>query len=416
MAHRTGPDSPTRETVLTRTATSPFTSVRYAPRSTRRRVVRALFVLGALLIALMVVFASAGWVYANRRFEPTVIGGLATPTASGPTNVLVLHTEEAGSPDLLAATVVQGGGSRTTPVGLHLPLDLEMTSPDSSPGPLRQLYGRGGHDAVVAAVTDYTGLPIHHLVHLRLAGLERLALAAEPTGCPDGACVATSLDGLRTDRELTADELHEHLDVLGIVGRSLGDPWLIASPLKTKRVLDAVPDALATDVELGPRSAMRWAEVLATFDASVFDVRTVPGYHDPATGVTRAHPEQAETLFQALRDGTALPASVGTKDPREDLLVPERVRVLVLNGVGTAGLAAAVAEDLTRATFDVVGADNAETFDDSLEVTQVHYRPGSLHLAELVARHLEGVSLVERASVPSHVDVVVLVGRDRTVP
>ncbi|MDX1658046.1 MAG: LytR C-terminal domain-containing protein, partial [Nitriliruptorales bacterium] len=344
----------------------------------------------------------------SNRLDATPVAGLAPVIDGEPTNTLVVHTDELDSDQLLSAAVVQTG--RDEPVVLALPLDLEVTVPGAESGRVRDVFAAGGRDRLVAAVSDYTGLPLHRVVHLSLSGLDRLAAVLAPDGCPEGGCLGAG--EMRRDGRLPVAAVSDHVASLQRLAAEAGRPGLLLSPWRAKRVVDAVPAALATTDEFGPRAAMQSVDAFGAADLSALEVRSVPGFHDPGAGLTRPYPERAETLFQALREGSPLPADVGQADPRDELLVPERVRVLVLNGVGIEGLAGTVAETLASAGFDVAGAENAEEFDDALTATVIRHRPDRGFEGELVAGSLPGATLEPRNDLPRGVDVVVLVGSD----
>ena len=362
----------------------------------------------AVMVVALLLLTVVGWIYASNRLDATPVAGLDPVIAGEPTNTLVVHTDELDSDQLLSAAVVQTG--RDEPVVLAVPLDLEVTVPGADPARVRDVFEAGGRDGLVAAVSDYTGLPLHGVVHLSLSGLDRLAAVLAPDGCPDGGCIRSA--EILGDGRLPIDAVGSHLAGLQRLADEAGRPGLLLSPLRAKRVVDAVPTALATTKEFGPRAAMQGAGAFGGADLATLEVRTVPGFHDPGAGLTRPYPEQAETLFQALREGGPLPADIGQTDPRDELLVPERVRVLVLNGVGIEGLAGTVAETLDAAGFDVAGAENADEFDDALVVTVIRHRPDRGFEGQLVAETLPDATLEPRNDLPRGIDVVVLVGRD----
>lgn len=361
--------------------------------------------IGALLTT------AAVWVYAARRLEPTPVAGLAPVTGEGPMNLLVVHTSSRDDERPASVTILQLADG-TPPRALALPLDLEVTVPGAEATLVGDLLASGGPDRLVAAVADYTGVPLHHLVQVNLEGLQELATAVGGAACPGGSCLDEQIATVQREGVFPLDLLDEHAIGLRALAAEIGRPAILMSPLAVRSVVDATGAAIATDVDLGPRSALAVARALADSDVAGLDVRAVPGFHDPAAGTTTPYWEQAETLFQAFRNATAVPEDLGRTDPADDVLIPENVRVLVLNGIGVEGLAGRVAEHLEGAGFDVVGADNVETFDDSLERTVVTYRPGRDHEGELVAAKLEGSVVEERSELPPRVDVVVTVGND----
>jgi len=118
------------------------------------------------------------------------------------------------------------------------------------------------------------------------------------------------------------------------------------------------------------------------------------------------------------------PAVRGLVDEVLAASVPEGARatgnrVLVLNGVGTPGLGAVVREKLVPAGFVFVGSRNAPRFDYQLtEVLIKEATPDAVALGAKVASAL-GVpesSVMTSNQIGTIADVVVIVGRDFTVP
>jgi hypothetical protein len=86
------------------------------------------------------------------------------------------------------------------------------------------------------------------------------------------------------------------------------------------------------------------------------------------------------------------------------------IRIQVLNGCGTEGVAEEVASCLRDAGFDIVGTGNADAFD--YENTLVIDRCGSTHKAIKVGKALQcDKVMVQRIPAPAS-DVAVVVGSD----
>jgi hypothetical protein len=89
---------------------------------------------------------------------------------------------------------------------------------------------------------------------------------------------------------------------------------------------------------------------------------------------------------------------------------PSDVRVRVLNGGGTAGLAGRVSGDLRNQQFNVVDNGNADNFNYARSI--VRHRPEAVAKAQLLQRSLiSGAQLVPDATLQG-VDVALVVGRD----
>jgi hypothetical protein len=87
---------------------------------------------------------------------------------------------------------------------------------------------------------------------------------------------------------------------------------------------------------------------------------------------------------------------------------PSQIRVRVFNGSGQSGIASRVDGDLQQQGFVTVGVGNSAR----TNVTEVHYRPGSLDKARVVQSYLGGTGrLVEDKGVVE-ADVSLVLGRD----
>lgn len=166
---------------------------------------------------------------------------------------------------------------------------------------------------------------------------------------------------------------------------------VLFNPLRVNRVLDALDTAVVSDVDPGLRGMLDLADGITTFDRNELTVRVVPSYRRSEDGDTLLYPDQAAALFQALRSGQSL-AEVGRVTGDE--VGPEDVTVLVVNGVGTPGLAGDAATYLQSRGFRVACAVNPSdldpraTFDDSQVDIVLQHRERSQVATELVATAL----------------------------
>lgn len=449
---------------------SPFTSVRHAKRRRWGTAVR----FAALGIAAVVLLALAGglglWRYANSQLDraeipaieanrdgdasSAVAAGERTPPAPTETlNVLVVGTDsreglteqqllELGTEDVGTALtdtimLVQLSPLRDEAAIVSFPRDLRVEVSGEGPAKINAVHPMGGPDLLVRTVQDMTDLRIDHYVEVNIAGflemtdavggvevcldepmVDRYAGVDLPAGCQmlDGRKAAGFVRSRRVEDQFGGG------DDFGRIARQqyfirqameeITSANTLANPVRVKRLIDAVAGAVTTDTDLGATQMLRLAESLSSISPDTVSTRVVPGYYSADTGYVHAYEDQAEALFQALRDGTALP-QVGLTAPAE--LVAADVRVVVLNGAGTSGLAGEVADFLEARGFDVVGTGNAGTAavpDYSYEVTEVGYAAGDEAKARLVADVLPGARLVELEDPPTQGDVVVTIGAD----
>lgn len=446
-----------------------FTSVRRAKRRRWGTAVRlGLLGLAAVLI-LAVASTLAMWRYANSRIDKTDIaaieenqGAPASPEGDGTPvpvddtlNVLVVGTDsreglseqqllELGTEDLgtnLTDTVmlVQLSPRRDEAVIVSFPRDLRVQPPGGRVSKINAVHPVGGPDLLVRTVQELTGVTIDHYVEVNIGGFlqitdavggvevcldapmeDRYAGVDLPAGCQvlDGKKAAGFVRSRRVRDQFGAD------DDFGRIARQqyfirqamteVTSAGTLANPLKVKRLIDAVASAVTTDRDLGAPEMLRLANSLSSLGPDEVEPRVVPSYYSDATGFTHLYEDQAEALFDALRTGSAIP-QVGLTAPAE--LVASDVRVVVLNGEGSEGLAAEVEAFLEARGFDVVATGNAGTEgtpDFTYTTTEVAYGPGGEAKARLVLEFLPEAELVARDAAPDGGDVVVTVGADWT--
>jgi len=418
-----------------------------------------LSILALAVLALAILLGL--WRYASTQIEEVDLPSLDSnddpdapqDTVPGTLNVLVVGTDsregfteeelrELGTEDIgtnLTDTVmlVQVAPTREQAVIVSFPRDLRV-DPPGEPGVMKinAVHAAGGPDLLVRTVQDFTGVIIDHYAEINMKGFLALTDAVggvevcldEPLedvyagiDLPDGC---QNLDGKEAvgfvrSRRVATDQFGA--DDFGRINKQqyfirqamakVRSAGTLLNPLKVKAVIDAVGSNLTTDRDLGPREMLSLAGSLQNLEPSDVATRTVPGYWSPDTGFVHAYPEQAEALFQSLRDAETLP-DVGTEAPAE--LEPKDVRVLVLNGVGTEGLASDVADFLTDKGFQVVDATNADEYDPDLEELTIQYTVGEVARANLLEEYLGDVPVtlveVEAGTLAAGVDVVLTVG------
>lgn len=440
---------------------SPFRSVRLARRRRWPTVLRGVGIGVAALAVLALVVTLALWRYASSKIDTISPSALETPPAGAPVdddltetlNVLVvgndsregltdeelqrLGTEAEDGANTDTIILVQLSPVREEVVLLSFPRDLRVDIPGEGTGKINAAYALGGQgepgaDLLIRTVQDYTGIPIDHYVEVDLFGFLQLTDAVGgvevcldepavdvpagldlPAGCQhiDGYQAA----GYVRARKQLCDRFG--CDDFGRMARQqyfikqamqeVTSAGTLLNPLKVKRLIDVVAGAVRTDRDLSATEMLRLANALRDFDPERITTRTVPGYWK--TPYVYAYPEQAESLFQALRAGEALP-EVGTTEAED--LTPEDVRVEVRNGVGTEGLASKAQAFLEQHGFVVHAVGNVDGF--GVEVTRVLHTAGNEAKAELVAARFPGAELVvvEESDVPSGADVVVEIGED----
>ncbi len=346
-----------------------------------------------------------------------------------------LGTTDEGTSLTDTVMLVQVHPGREKAVVVSFPRDLKVEVPGHGDRKINAVHGLGGANLLVEVIEDYTGVQIDHYAEVDLAGfidlvdavggveicLEQSMVDAYagvnlPAGCQQ-LNSAQSAGFVRSRR--VADEFGPADDFGRIarqqyfvkqVTKQVTERGTLFNPFKLKSLIDAVADAVIVDAGLGPRQLLNLATSLRELDPEQVDFRVVPGFWSPQTGYVHAYPEETAALMQALQLGEALPGDFG-QEPTEDL-TPESVRVLVLNGEGSEGLASLVADKLEAGGFVVAGTENNDTFD--IPVTIIRTTPADEPRARLLLDLIPGAQLevVPRLSF-TNVHVVLVVGADR---
>lgn len=357
-----------------------------------------------VLAAVAVTVTAALWVYAVARLGGDPSAALASRSGSGATpegtaTTLVAVVDDAQEPAVLVspALLLQTGGPREgAPVGVLLPVDLQVTADGMGAVPLEEVLAEGGLDPLIRAASDYTGLAVAHYVLVErdaLADLvEILDRVERCEGPPEGSRDCQPIlaaDVPAVDRDADADTFLRAAEVVQAVAERARSPWVLVRPWRAKAAIDLVADRVRTNIGLRGQALYSAADTLRV-DRNL-DLRVVPTVTDPQQGVRLAFAERAEQIFQPLRDGTALPGDAGRTDGQE--ILRAEIRILVWNGAGTAGLAARIEARLVAEGFAVVATDNAPSF--GRETTEIAYSPDALPLALLVAEYFDGAELRE---------------------
>jgi hypothetical protein len=157
---------------------------------------------------------------------------------------------------------------------------------------------------------------------------------------------------------------------------------------------------LTVDSTLTENEIVGLAWSLRSINGSTIESATLPTYSKTIDGVSyqiQKEPE-ASTMLGAFAVGD--PLAVDTTDV---------IRVQVLNGNGVAGAAGTMADRLNGNGIEVTDVGDAKR--DDFATTQIIAAPDNLALARAVAEKA-GVGEAVPGTVPSSVDVIVIVGRD----
>jgi hypothetical protein len=180
---------------------------------------------------------------------------------------------------------------------------------------------------------------------------------------------------------------------------------VLLDPTKQQQLVKAVAGSLTVDQNL---DIVSLAQQMQSVTAGAVNFRTMPitgDAKDPQGRDILQLPGSStlHSFFAHLSDDaaatpatTAPPASAAPSTPT---VAPSAVKVQVLNGSGTPGLAAKAAASLTSAGYTVVGTGNADT--SSYTQTQVRFGAGASAAAATLAAAVPGAATAASSTAPA---------------
>ena len=390
----------------------------------RRRGLRKEAVLGtaAILATVLVVSTSlvgyARWRSVYGSIKRVAVSsadlGKHRPPYTAALNILVLGSDSrAGSNGHGNASVITGARSDTVML-LHIapghqradiisfPRDSMIPiyacaadTKDGFPGqqaqsglePLNSSFAYGGPVCVWKTLEQLTNIRIEHFVEVNFSGFQSIindvggvsvclptAINAPAAGLnlPAGKQVVTGAQALAfvRAREGVGDgsdleRIQRQQFFLDAVVQKLKSTNLLADPARILNVVSDAAKSMTVDSGLDPATMLKIADSMRSLNSSAVDFVSVPNglYAADPNKVQWTQPA-ADQLFQAIAtDKTVLtPAAKAAAPSAAATVSPSQVKVEVLNGDGTAGLASTVSNELTNAGFTVIGHGDVPGF------------------------------------------------------
>ena len=418
-----------------------------APPARSRRWPKRLLI-GFLVLANLGIFGALGAVwYAARRVSSSVanlasegLGLTGSPSDLGDPRTFLLIGSDSRA-DLPDDWVGYGdyGGQRADVIMLvqvipergelqmlSIPRDLRVVV-NGSTDRINAAFNNGA-PAIVAAVAEFTGSPIHHYLQVDFAGFAGIVDAAggikmtfpyparDTKAKLEVAAGAQVLDGrtaLALARSRHYQEFREgewvFVDASDLGRTRRQQDLLMALITQIDRpsslsgfnaLVDSLGRFVTADDSLGEDEIIQLAWEMRSVGPDDFDALTLPVdlLEEGGASYVVPHEPDAGQALAAFRAGEPLAAAVEGNG-----------RVEVQNGNGVAGSAGAVADRLRSGGWEVVAVTSGERGDYA--TTLVVARPRYLSQAESVAAFL-GYGSVEVGRVPAGAEVVVIVGAD----
>jgi len=433
-------------------------------RTPTRRIARWLSWV-AVGTAVSIVVASIGlagyFTWLERQIERVKLPAAAAPgQAARPDpapgralNVLLIgsDTREGLSAAELAefATEDDGGGRRSdTIILLHLaadrsksvlvsfPRDAFVTIPGHGVAKINSAFGKGRDKAAGAltvrgTVEDLTGIRIDHYIEVDFGGFLDVVAALGgvevclPRPARDPLSGLNLLAGKQTLRGTQAlafvrtrsidsrsdfGRIDRQQQFLAAMLRKALSLDVLLNPVKLDRFLRTAVAAVSLDSELGLGTLRALAENLRGLDPAKVTFITAPvadasAFRGRQNGV-ELDDEAGAQLWQALRTDGPIPGAQAAEPDAPPLTVaPAGVRLRVLNGAGTPGLAGRAADALRGVGFRVRGVGDADA--STYTTTVVRHGVERADSARTVAAAIPGSRTQIDATLGSTLEVVI---------
>jgi LCP family protein required for cell wall assembly len=430
-----------------------------------------------VFVACCILLVGGGYAYLRWRFSqvhtielPPDI--LKEDESGGPMNVLLIGVDSRARIDPGDAAGFcdrpdcsdQTGPSRTdTMMILHvdpeqkkaaiisIPRDLSVTIADGGgTDRINAAYATGGITRLIKTIQANLGVQVNHFAEVDFVGFKSVVDAVggvkipfpspardlnSRLDIPRAGCVKLdgeqalayarsrhyqSLDGGRWSAEDPRADFgriaRQQIFLQRIMKQAVSQG--LRNPFKLNRLVGIGIKHVTVDSELSTKDIRSLATRFRSLDPDKVDLVTLPtqSIGSVAQGTYRGE-QLVRPLAQPLLDRLNGKAVEGggffgaTAKPSD-------VRIRVLNGAGTPGLAASVGEDLRVQGYHVVDSGNANNFDYTRTV--VRHRPEHPAKAQLLQRALLGGARLVPDSTLQGVDVALVVGADyagvRAVP
>ncbi len=330
--------------------------------------------------------------------------------------------------------------SRTSVV-VSFPRDLWVDIPGIGEAKINAAFNDGPQKVIDTLQANF-GIPINHYLEVDFATFEGIVdavgrvpvyLPAEArdklTGFSAPAAGCYQLDGREALQYVRSRYLEyydpetgdwNYADAIPDLGRiarqqnfirrigSLAYRAALGNPLKAGEIADNVIPKLVVDSALTRGDVFKLVNTFRTVDPAdpnSIEMLTLPTYgstSDDGQSILLPDNPDAEAVLARLR--TFDPPPVAPTG-----ILPAQVRVRVLNGSGTDGLAASTLDSLQRQFgFAGAGLGNAPRSDG----TEIRYRPGLEKAGRLVQSYFGGAGTLSEDQGIADADVVVVLGAD----
>jgi LCP family protein required for cell wall assembly len=303
------------------------------------------------------------------------------------------------------------GGKKA--VGISFPRDSMVQLPECKtpggrtiPGGLNMInssFNNGGAGCTMHTIETLTGIRVDHFVKVDFSGFKRVvdALGGVEICLPQRVDDKDSKLHLSAGRHIVKgdtalayvrnrhglgdgsdlDRIKRQQKFLGAVVKKATSNGTLSNPAKLYSFLDASTKSVTTDKDFTVDQMKKVAGSLQGMSAGKVQFITVPwGAYAPDPNRVAWRQPDANNLFAAIRSDNRIQAPTPAKKVN---LPPSQIKVRVLNGTGTTGLAQRVGDELTARGYSVAGIGTSPTKPSQ---TQLRYGTGADQQAAALAQ------------------------------
>ena len=371
-------------------------------------------------------------------YQPLTVVLMGSDTREGKGNGGFGSAEEIGGERSDTTIVMHISGDRKSAIGVSVPRDTIISLPkckkdESNRAGERVRFNEaiqiGGPGCTIKAIEEMSGLEINNFMLVDFRGFKRIVDAVGGVEICVSEPVDDPLSGLKLDKGTHVVQGEEALAFVR-ARKTLGDgsdtsrirrqqaflsslmrkvlsSGTLLNPLQLLDVLDAATESLTADPQMGNIDNLKdLALSLKDLKPGNVTFTTVPWTPNGDNATVSVNAEKAKPIWDAMKNDTAWPPKgAGGEDTVLLKTAPENIRVNVLNGTPTPGLAKKVAKQLRKQGFIVEEVGNAET--TTVTATTVEYDPAYDESAKTLAYAAGATVLDKKKKLESVLNLVV---------
>lgn len=287
-------------------------------------------------------------------------------------------------------------GDRTWATAVSIPRDTTTVMPDciNEDGSINKGWtdkfnvtmSRAGPGCVVKTLEEITNIRVDHYVVVNFKGFQNVVDAVGGVE----VCLTDSVDDEKSHLQLPAglstldgktalafvrarktlgdgsdiSRIRRQQDFLASLARKTTSAGVLLNPKKVLDLINAIAGSLTTDPELGSVDGIKTIAMnLQDLRPSNIRFITAPNAPDPDNTANVKLTPEADELWDALRADKQWPTPPDNGPDGKPLTVaPEDIKIAVLNGTATSGLAGAKADLFSALGYTIAKTDNTTEF------------------------------------------------------